>query len=166
MTGKKLYKPQYVVQRIRGTGEVSGPKHASVDVQNTLCGLSLNTNWFITENNGDMSTVDCPRCKSKVERYDNNRIELTYEGWERFCELLETPPKASDKLKEAMRGYTIGCMASQNKELLDIAGQLFELIENAADFSNGIEFDGVDQGRESARKILKGLWERYNKVKG
>ena len=51
----------YTVQRIRKDDTLYGPLHGSVDAEKTICGIALNTNWYIIDNTFD-GKITCKEC--------------------------------------------------------------------------------------------------------
>jgi len=59
--------PLYTVQKITKSDKLYGPIHGSEDGSQTLCGKSIDENWYILNNNhdGEMTCLECERAYEK-----------------------------------------------------------------------------------------------------
>jgi hypothetical protein len=61
--------PKYTVSRCKLDDSLYGPLHGSEDGNNTICGMKLDENWWIT-NNTDDGVITCRRCLDVIRSED------------------------------------------------------------------------------------------------
>jgi len=62
---KMMNNTRYTVQKITKSDKFFGPIHGAMDDQKTVCGLNLDSNWYILSNMFD-GLITCKKCLKKI----------------------------------------------------------------------------------------------------